>query len=102
MSQVGVTGVAAFGVAVVAIDNTVTGHDPFPALLAGGLFTVAVSVVSDIDEGLAMVVAATYLTAVLLLHSKSITDVLTKFANQRPTPAVSTAAKPKKDRPQNV
>lgn len=95
MTQIGTVGIVGIGVAVVAVENVIAGRDPFPQIMVGGLFAAAVSVVSEIDEGLAKAFAATFLVSVLLLHSKGITGVLTKYATAASKPKVKTTSNTK-------
>jgi hypothetical protein len=94
-TQVGVTGICALGITAIAVDNIVRHKDPFPALLAGGLFTVGCSVVSEVDTGLATALASVFLVSALLIHSTGTAAVLTKLASQPAKPVVKTSDKDK-------
>lgn len=75
-SQIGAVGTACFAVGVIGIENVSKGHDPFPQLLLGGLFTTGIAFMSQIDAGFAMGIAIVFLVSTLLLHSSAITNFL--------------------------
>lgn len=85
-SQVGVTGICAVGIGIIALDNLARSKDPFPQLLAGGLFATGCAVVSEVDTGLATALATVFLVSALLLHSQGITAAINKFSKQNPVP----------------
>lgn len=76
MSNFSTVGVAGSGVAIVAINNVSKGEDPFPAILAGGLFTFGCVLVSGIDPGLGTALAAVFLIGALFTSGSAVLNFL--------------------------
>lgn len=80
-SSFGVVGVCGISVTIVFIDNVHDGRDPFPALVAGGLFTGGCVLISEFDTDMAMALAVVFLLANLLSNSNSVLGVMTKLVD---------------------
>lgn len=83
VTQLGVVGMCMTGVGIIAVDNIRKGHDPFPQLMVGGIFTTGCSLISEVNMGIAGGIAVTFLTATLVLHSSSATDVLNDISKAK-------------------
>lgn len=69
MSALGVVGVCGLSVGIVAINNVSHGKDPFPSLMAGGIFTAGCVGIAALDKDIAMAVACVFLLANVLTKS---------------------------------
>lgn len=76
MSKLGVVGICGLSIGVVAVDNISTGRDPFPSIMAGGIFMAGCVGISEIDEQLAAAVAWVFLLSNLLLKSDPLLKVI--------------------------
>lgn len=83
MSNFSSVGVAGAGVAVVAINNVANGNDPFPAILAGGLFAFGCVLVSGINPDLGTALAAVFLIGALLTNGSAVLNFLGAVAPKK-------------------
>jgi len=80
MSNFSTAGVAAAGVAIVATNKVANGDDPFPSLLAGGLFTFGCILVSGINPGMGTALAAVFLLGALFSNGSAVLNFITKVS----------------------
>jgi hypothetical protein len=83
MSSFSTVGVAGTGVAIVAINNVAKGDDPFPALLAGGLFVFGCVLVSGINPDLGTALAALFLIGALFTRGSAVLNFLGAVAPKK-------------------
>lgn len=76
MSKLGVVGICGLSIGVVAVDNVSAGKDPFPSMVAGGMFMAGCVGISEIDEQLGAAIAWVFLLSNLLLKSDPLLKVI--------------------------
>lgn len=83
MSNFSTVGVASTGVAIVAINKVAAGSDPFPGILAGGLFTFGCVLLSGIDAGMGTALAACFLIGALLTNGTAVLNFISGVTSQK-------------------
>lgn len=67
-SVIGPVFVTGLGVAAIAGENVINGHDPVPALFAGSMVMFATSIMAEWRESLAMAFAVVFMLGAILSH----------------------------------
>jgi len=81
-SKLGVIGISGLSIGVIAIDNVSKGRDPFPSIVAGGMFMAGCIGVSEIDTELASAIAWVFLLSNILIKSDSLLKVVNGITAQ--------------------
>lgn len=80
-SKLGIVGICGVSIGVVWINNVSSGKDPFPSMVAGGIFTAGCVGVGEIDADFGAAIAWVFLLANILTKSDPLLNFIGGVTN---------------------